>query len=149
MLNTSQEPPVPTKALNQGLKKLEKRVKEGEIVIVQTDKSGKLAAMDLETYEKMGAEHVKGDIRVSWKHITDAQAEIKGHLDCLNKVFNTGEAHGENGAKRCREAKSVANLTIPQLYLLLKDHKKVGEDGLPKSRPVCGASCTINQEMSE
>ena len=103
-----------TKSEAAGIKKLEKHVKAGKIVILQTDKSGKLAACDLETYEKMGAEHIRGDIRVSWKNVMDNQKEIHGHLNCLNKVFNTGEAHGEKGAKRCREAKEVANLTIPQ-----------------------------------
>ena len=31
----------------------------------------------------------------------------------------------------------------------IKDHKSLDENGLPKCRPVCGASCTINQELSE
>ena len=38
---------------------------------------------------------------------------------------------------------------IPNLYIFPKDHKPVKADGQPKTRPVCGASETINQELSE
>ena len=67
----------------------------------------------------------------------------------MNKVFNTGKGLGKKASERARLAKEVSNLVIPQLYLLWKDHKKIGDDGLPKSRPVCGASQTLNTEMSE
>ena len=36
-----------------------------------------------------------------------------------------------------------------RLSLLLKDHKLIGEGEDPKTRPVCGASCSMNGEMSE
>ena len=38
---------------------------------------------------------------------------------------------------------------VPNLYIFPKDHKDVQEDGNPKTCPVCGASSTINQELSE
>ena len=40
-------------------------------------------------------------------------------------------------------------MVILILYLLMKDHKKLGERGLPKTRPVCAASDSLNQELSE
>ena len=43
----------------------------------------------------------------------------------------------------------MANLTIPNLYLLAKDHKELEPNGDPKTRPVCTASETMNIELSE
>ena len=42
-----------TASENRGLRKLKKRVKEVEIVMVKSDKSGKLCVVDIETYRKM------------------------------------------------------------------------------------------------
>ena len=35
------------------------------------------------------------------------------------------------------------------MYLLIKDHKPLDNEGKPASRPVCGASRSINGELSE
>ena len=43
----------------------------------------------------------------------------------------------------------MKSTTLPILSLLLKDHKKLEENGDPKSRPVCGASASMNGELSE
>ena len=51
---------------NRGLKSLRKRTKEGEIVILSTDKTGNLAVMDREGYEKAGLSHVGLDKEVGW-----------------------------------------------------------------------------------
>ena len=133
----------------RGVKKLRKRIKENEIIVFSTDKSGKLAVADLETYRKMGEVHVKGDKIVSWKVVEEAQTEVKDHLKGLNKVFRTGENFGEKQCSRTQQAKQAANLVLPLLYMMAKDHKETREGELPKCRPVCGASSTMNQEMSE
>ena len=58
-----------TASEKRGLRKLKKRVKNGEIIILQTDKSGKFCVTDIETYRRMGREHAKNDEEVSWKEI--------------------------------------------------------------------------------
>ena len=98
-----------TASERRGIVKLQRRAKAGEIVILETDKSGKFAVCDLETYEQMGKEHVKNDVKVSWECVTKAQSQIKGHLQCLNKVFRTGEALGEKQSKRAKESKESTN----------------------------------------
>ena len=50
--------------------------------------------------------------------------------------------------ERVWEAIELASTTIPLLSLLIKDHKPV-KGGRPASRPVCGASRSINGELSE
>ena len=42
-----------------------KRIKTEDLIIIKTDKSGKMSATDKETYVKMGMEHVKGDKIIS------------------------------------------------------------------------------------
>ena len=48
-----------TSAQRRGLKKLKKRVSEGELVCIPTDKSGRMIVMSLEDYERAGEVHVK------------------------------------------------------------------------------------------
>ena len=55
----------------RGLKSLKRRIKEGEIVVLPTDKSGRFAIMSMETYVKAGMVHVKDDIEVG---VTEKQA---------------------------------------------------------------------------
>ena len=50
---------------------------------------------------------------------------------------------------RVCEAKELRATVIPILSLLIKDHNELNEKGLPKSRPVCGASTSIIGELSE
>ena len=107
----------------RGIEKLERRMKSGEIVIMLTDKSNKLAVVNRELYEKMGEEHVKADMKVSWKFIDEAQKIVHGHLVALNKVFQTGSNFGKKAMERTRAAKEAATHTIPILYLLMKDNK--------------------------
>ena len=46
-----------TEEEKDGLKRLQKRIKDREVIIMKTDKSGKLCLITREEYEKMGEEH--------------------------------------------------------------------------------------------
>jgi hypothetical protein len=50
-----------TKQEQAGLKSIQKRIAEGELVILPTDKSGRFAIMSMETYVAAGSVHVKDD----------------------------------------------------------------------------------------
>ena len=118
-------------------------------MVYPTDKSSKLAVCTFESYEAQGAVHTKGDKVVDWADVTKAQREVKGHLFTLNNVFSTGKDLGDKAETRAREAKQMASLVIPRVYLMNKDHKPCDSEGNPKTRPVCTASETMNMEMSE
>ena len=45
----------------------------------------------------------------------------------------------------CAEDSSV----IPDVIFTMKDHKPLQPNGLPKTRPICQASCTCQQRISE
>ena len=50
-----------TEEQQQGLKSLQKRIKDKEIVVLRTDKSGKLCVATTEEYIKMGQKHTNKD----------------------------------------------------------------------------------------
>ena len=134
-----------TKGELRGLKKLKKRVKKGDIIIVQTDKSGRMAAISMDIWRRMCEVHTKCDPKVTWEDVQQSQREIKGHLRCLNHIFRPGK---DNNEERVWKAKESRSTTIPVLSLLLKNHKCLEDNGDPKSRPVCGASNSMNGELS-
>ena len=52
-----------------GLKSLQKKIKDGVLVILKSDKSGKLCAVSMEEYVKMGEVHTSKDEEISRKGI--------------------------------------------------------------------------------
>ena len=50
-----------------GLRRLQKRIREKDVVILKTDKSGKMCLVTREEYEKMGLEHTKKDAHIDSK----------------------------------------------------------------------------------
>ena len=58
-----------TKQERRGLKSLEKRKKDGEIIITMTDKSSKLCIMKREDYLRLGEDHVSKDLEVDRREV--------------------------------------------------------------------------------
>ena len=83
-----------TPAEARGLKKISKRVENGELIVATTDKSGKLCVISNEIWQEMGEVHLAGDQKVTWDEVLAAQSRIKGHLRILNNIMNPG-ADGE------------------------------------------------------
>ena len=80
-----------TKNQIKGLLSLKKRIDNAEIVILPTDKTGRFAIMTRETYLQAGLKHTRGDIKVTWEVLDEAQKEINGHVAMLLKIFKVGE----------------------------------------------------------
>ena len=60
-------------ATRAAIKKLKARIDSGNLVVVPTDKSGKFAAMSLQTYIDMGEIHTRGDKSISEYELTEIQ----------------------------------------------------------------------------
>ena len=75
----------------KGLKMLRKRVSDGELVVLQTDKSGRFAVMRMETYIKAGEVHTGKDREVGWQEITSNQSRLNGHVSMWLKIFRAGQ----------------------------------------------------------
>ena len=75
----------------EGMRSLKKRVKEGELVIMQTDKSSRFAVMKLETYEEAGMVHVRKDKEIDINYVKDNQRVLNGHCSMWLKIFKVGQ----------------------------------------------------------
>jgi hypothetical protein len=75
-----------TEEETSGLKSLKKRVKDGSIVICQTDKSSRFAILTMEEYLEAGKKHTKNDEKVDIDFLTNNQRKLNGHLHGEGKV---------------------------------------------------------------
>ena len=107
----------------RGLKKLEKRKNDGEIVITMTDKSSKMCVMKREEYLRLGEVHVGGDKEIDRPEIQRRERTLNQHTISLLKMWRTGQDHGHKD--RIRQSKFTNSENRAELYLSYKDHKKV------------------------
>ena len=138
-----------TKSQERGLKSLRERVKNGEIVVLPTDKTGKLAVMTRSTYEKAGQKHVKNDVVVGMEELWEAQKQINGHVAMSIKMFKIGKGWGHTD--RVRETMLGEGVAVCPVSLLFKDHKGWvnGSKSIPPTRHVAGGHMGMNLHLSE
>ena len=138
-----------TKLQAEGLKSLKKRVKEGELVVIPTDKSGNLAVMTRKTYVESGMSHTRKDRGVGWEAVKNSQRELNGHVSMLIKIFKIGSYWKHS--LRVRESMMGEGCAVCPLSLLFKDHKgwTASMGTLPPTRPVAGGHLGINLHISE
>ena len=129
-----------TQEQRKGREKLQRRVKEGEIVITLTDKSGKFAVVDSETYKEAVKVHLK-DEEIAWEEVEGKELLLSRHAVQLTKAFSMGTKHGKEGQEdRMRQAFTSKGGRPGPLYVLVKDHKKTADgESIPPTRPVCNA----------
>jgi hypothetical protein len=79
-----------TKEEQAGLKSLQKRLADGSIVVLPTDKSGRFALMSMPTYIRAGMVHVKDDEEVGMEERRANQKVVNGAVSMLLKIFRVG-----------------------------------------------------------
>ena len=133
----------------RGLKSLKEKVRDGKLVIVQTDKSSRFAVMTLEEYEMAGKKHTAKDELVEQEYVIRNEAQINGHMSMLLKTLMVGKNWGHED--RTRATKITHSLAVAPMYILFKDHKlwTVDMGTAPPSRPVASAGSGANDNMSE
>ena len=138
-----------TKNQQAGLKSLTERVKNGEIIVVPTDKSGRFAIMSRRAYEAAGMVHVKNDVKVGWAELREAQTRLNGHVAMMAKIFRMGKSWDHYD--RIRETIINEGLSVCPLSLLFKDHKGWSKDSgkVPPTRQVAGGHMGMNLHLSE
>ena len=100
----------------KGLKKLRNRIKKGELVIVKTDKSGKLMAMRKEDYLQFGIKGVGNDRKVDREEARKIERQINNHTRFWIKMVNMGENHGH--FSRINESKiNNSESLAPRYYM--------------------------------
>ena len=118
----------------KGLEKLQKRIKNKEVVAVMTDKTGRIVIISMEMYLKMGEVHTSKDDEISWDAVWEKQKLLNGHVSLWIKIGKIGEDW--NHTERVRETCINKSCSIPPMYLLWKDHKESKDGDTLKSRPV-------------
>ena len=106
----------------KGLKSLQRRIKEREIVVMSTDKSCKLAVTTMDKYLEMGAVHTRLDKEISREEFIEIEKIVNGHTAMHIKMQGMGE-NWQQG-KRMRGITMTRSQNLASLSLLLKDHKK-------------------------
>ena len=108
----------------RGLKKLKTRIKDNELIVLKTDKSGKLTLIKREQYLKIGENMNKQDRMITRKELKDIERDINNHTRVWAKILNAGESHGH--LKRITNSKITNSESVASKYYMFKDHKKEG-----------------------
>ena len=105
-----------------GLRSLKQRIKEGSIVVCQTDKTKRFAILTPEQYLESGLTHAKNDIEIEPTEVTKIQKCVNNHVFWLKEVFNCGKNWGH--ADRMSKNLVDKGEQTCHMSLLTKDHKK-------------------------
>ena len=125
-----------TREEQEGLKSLEKKIKDRKIIVIKTDKSSKFAVCSEEAYLRMGRVHTIKDKVINRKELLEAEKILNFHCVAWGKMWGSGDNHDHRS--RIVNSKKTASENTADMYILLKDHKE-GE----KTRPIV-TGCTSN-----
>ena len=128
--------------VKDGIKSVKERVKEKEVVVYTTDKTGEFSIDTTDNYLNVLKEHTINDEKVSEKKVKSLENRCNDHLKQFNKMFSVGSSFGQEG--RIANASTATNVPAPPLYGLRKTHKPVAD---PPVRPVCGANSAPNSRL--
>ena len=112
-----------TEQQKRGLKKLSKRIKDGEIVVTKTDKSGRFFVSLMEDYTVKGMVHVGKDREITRKEVKEIERRLNGLAEIWIKCFQAGKDHGLTNEGRIRSGYKANAGVVPPLYTMEKDHK--------------------------
>ena len=79
-----------TTSVNISINSLKKRIEAEEIIVMETDKSGKLAITTRETYLQLGEAHTCGDRLVSGLEIREIDKHLNSHSSMWIKMTGMG-----------------------------------------------------------
>ena len=129
------------------LKSLKKKVNNGNLLVCQTDKSGRFAILTRQQYLDAGYEHTKKDVEIEVAENEDVERTLNGHLKWFSKIVNMGEYWDQMDRNR----RNLLNqgLAVCKMTLLIKDHKSWTLNATPPSRSLMAGNKGGNTNMSE
>ena len=113
----------------EGLKILEKRTRNNEIIVMKTDKSGRFVVTNEQEYVKMGQEHTNKDIEITIREVHEMEKVCNDHTRAWSYIWKSGDDHDH--LSRIISSKTSRSGNEADLTLLFKDHKEGN-----KTRPV-------------
>ena len=132
----------------EGLERLNQRE---EVVVFETDKSGRFAADSKENYSRASEPHIVNDTTITEEEHVKCQKEINAHAIMWTRILKAGEKAGNTAESRVKRNITVAagSHGLAPLYTLRKDHKVYEDKEIgPPVRPVCGGSAAYNNKFS-
>lgn len=136
-----------TEGEKEGLESLKEKVKNEEVVIQQTDKSGR-NVVDSPTNYKIAVEpHITNDIQISFNEYEELEKEMNAHAYTWSKMLQIGK--DTNSVDRIKNSLKTRNSDYAVLSCLRKDHKQ-GFDTVegPPGRPLCAGNIGYNYRFS-
>ena len=136
-----------TSTERKGLRTLKEKCNDNDIVIYQTDKSGRFAVDTPQNYIKACEPHVTKDATITAKEYEDLEVRMNAHSIMWTRMLAAGKE--TNHTSRIKSNMVTSNCPLAPLYTLRKDHKRVDDPTIgPPVRPVCGAVQSYNQHLS-
>ena len=132
----------------EALRSLKTKIKEGELIVSQTDKSSRFAVLTKQQYLESGKVHTSKDKEISWKEVGYMQAQVNSHVWWLSHIL--GYAKKTDPTRMLRNIQNHY-LEVPDMALLVKDHKKWSPtSGEPvPTRPIVSGNRGVNTHLSE
>ena len=133
----------------KGLKSLKKRIANGELMVVDTDKSKKFAILSQKQYIESGKVHTDKDVEIEPHLIKKIQRSVNNHSWWAKEIFQCGYNWGHS--QRMSTNLEDSGDQVCSMTLLVKDHKQwsPGSEGPPPSRPVVSGNNGLNCHLSE
>ena len=136
-----------TKSEETGLRSLKKRIGRKEIVVFQTDKSGRFAVDSMENYVLSGQAHAAEDPIITEEDHRRIEHNINAHSVAFTRMTCAGES--QQDSDRIRKNMIITDSQAPPLYTTRKDHKQSENNIIgPPTRPICGATTSANSRLS-
>ena len=130
-----------TDSENKGMKSLKRRIENDEIVVINTDKSSKLAVMKKEEYKEMGEGTRMKDRKIGREELIQREKTLNEHTEFWTQMTNAGENFDHD--RRISKSRTSKSNNTASLYLMYKDHKKE-----VKSRDVASGSTSNTLGLS-
>ena len=128
--------------VSNGIKSIKERIKDKEVVVFTTDKTGEFSIDTATNYLEVLNEHTINDMKVNKNKVKCLENRCNDHLRQFNKMLAVGATFGHQ--QRVANASTATNVPAPPLYGLRKTHKPVPD---PPVRPVCGANSAPNSRL--
>jgi hypothetical protein len=107
-----------TEAEKAGLKILKGRIRQGEFVVYQTNKSGRFSIDTVDNYRNACRPHVESDLAVPEDLYKDFQRKVNAHSSFWVRILKAGENVG--GKKRIKNNLLVQDCAPAPVNALIK-----------------------------
>ena len=98
---------------DKGLREIRERIKQKEVVVFETDKTGHFTADTVPSYEEALYKHVENDTKINKKKVKSLENKCNHHLKQFNRMFCVGATRGLE--RRVADATTSTNVP-PPLY---------------------------------